>query len=809
MQLLLRNWKNNAKISATQCHKDASFPSGANKMTASSVLPSFPTFNDVDGNPLESGFIYIGLPNLNPEVAPKQAFFDKELTIPAPQPIRTIGGYPSRNGTPTQLYVDGDFSLTVRDKNGALIYNAATESLRFSPFASGIYDFDNVATLLADTSSGFGAGSIWRTRSEGFSYEEAPTSATDQHVTTAGGVKLYVLPGVDGRASVDAFGTVGDGVSDDTVALNAAGASGSTALVMGEGKNYRTTDTVSFVANQNVDFNTSLITYAGARDRPAVIHGASGQRNAARLENVRIISATLDWSNTSFVGLRLINSQRGKVHVRRIENFTIGWECYSLGQGYQHTTHNIAAIISCRYGIALTCDGADGLNNFANENVFLGGDITTTSATNALGNHYGIWFRSINSGYVGHNSNKWFGPCFQPGNGVPGDERIPVWFDGCGGENLILDARYESGRGPAMRCDGPVGDGTIADALVVGNIFTASNFAGAGGAPELRVQENGSARLNLASQSTRPSRTDDAVRWNDLPKLVKANSATAATIMGGLHFTDGSGTPVGAISHSTFIRVLRDAIFLASTRSIGFFAECEGGDAFSFMVQAKSGSEYRFAIRAYDANFQHLTYDAGLGPDIVTSVAPGVGRYNYWSAGNFGGSYYASNNNQQADFRVSSRVRYIQCLVATGSTPLRLQSLGLRRLTASERPLVVFSGIDLSPTVHYANVLPSNGIMGVYARGDIAVRDGAASGGISYFQCVTGGRLAPNWVASTVYVAGDLVKNDTTRIYECVTGGTSAGSGGPTGTGSSISDGTVTWRYLSPAAVFANGPNLP
>lgn len=101
-------------------------------MTANSVLPSFPTFKDVDGLPLEGGFIYIGLPNLNPEVAPKQAYFDKELTIPAAQPIRTIGGYPSRNGTPSQIYVDGEFSLTVRDKNGALIYNAATEQFLFS-----------------------------------------------------------------------------------------------------------------------------------------------------------------------------------------------------------------------------------------------------------------------------------------------------------------------------------------------------------------------------------------------------------------------------------------------------------------------------------------------------------------------------------------------------------------------------------------------------------------------------------------------------------------------------------------------------
>lgn len=195
-------------------------------MTANSVLPSFPTFKDVDGNPLEAGFIYIGLPNLNPEVAPKQAYFDKELTIPAPQPIRTIGGYPSRNGTPSQIYVDGEFSLTVRDKNGALIYNAATEQLRFSPLISGIYDFRDVSTLLADTGSGFGAGSIWRTRSEGFSYEEAPTSATDHQVTTAGGVKLYVLgalAGFNARAfGVDVSGTPAENGPRLQAALDAA-----------------------------------------------------------------------------------------------------------------------------------------------------------------------------------------------------------------------------------------------------------------------------------------------------------------------------------------------------------------------------------------------------------------------------------------------------------------------------------------------------------------------------------------------------------------------------------------------------------
>ena len=51
------------------------------------------------------------------------------------------------------------------------------------------------------------------------------------------------------------------------------------------------------------------------------------------------------------------------------------------------------------------------------------------------------------------------------------------------------------------------------------------------------------------------------------------------------------------------------------------------------------------------------------------------------------------------------------------------------------------------------------------------------------------------WVGSRVYDYGVKVRNGT-RIYEAIRTGTSAASGGPTGTGSSISDGGVTWRYL-------------
>jgi hypothetical protein len=55
------------------------------------------------------------------------------------------------------------------------------------------------------------------------------------------------------------------------------------------------------------------------------------------------------------------------------------------------------------------------------------------------------------------------------------------------------------------------------------------------------------------------------------------------------------------------------------------------------------------------------------------------------------------------------------------------------------------------------------------------------------------------WAPSTAYALREVVTNDdagTDRDYICVTAGTSAGSGGPTGTGTGITDGTVTWDYL-------------
>lgn len=56
----------------------------------------------------------------------------------------------------------------------------------------------------------------------------------------------------------------------------------------------------------------------------------------------------------------------------------------------------------------------------------------------------------------------------------------------------------------------------------------------------------------------------------------------------------------------------------------------------------------------------------------------------------------------------------------------------------------------------------------------------------------------PAWAASTAYAVDDRVRNDNGKTYRCTTAGTSASSGGPTGTGTSIADGTARWAYVAP-----------
>lgn len=84
----------------------------------------FPTFPDLDGRPLDAGYVYFGARDENPETDPVTVYWDAAGTQPASQPIRTQNGYMVRNGTPAIVYVASDYSMTVRNSRRQFVFYA-------------------------------------------------------------------------------------------------------------------------------------------------------------------------------------------------------------------------------------------------------------------------------------------------------------------------------------------------------------------------------------------------------------------------------------------------------------------------------------------------------------------------------------------------------------------------------------------------------------------------------------------------------------------------------------------------------------
>jgi hypothetical protein len=126
-------------------------------MTALSIQPPYPTITDTDGQPLEDGYIWIGVANLPPIGNPIAVYWDAALTQPAALPVRTRGGYPVNAGTPARLYVNSDYSIQVQNRNGSVVYSAPAATERYGNGVITSVSASDVTFLQS------GAGAVTRT----------------------------------------------------------------------------------------------------------------------------------------------------------------------------------------------------------------------------------------------------------------------------------------------------------------------------------------------------------------------------------------------------------------------------------------------------------------------------------------------------------------------------------------------------------------------------------------------------------------------------------------------------------------------
>jgi len=242
------------------------------------------------------------------------------------------------------------------------------------------------------------------------------------------------------------FGARGDGVTDDTAAIQAAcnaavagndsGSEqnhppdeyGGSALVIAVG---------TFVTSRTIvigtHFDGSRATFL-VKGSPAVGVRVAGNGNAiVGRKNIRlpevINMAYRQPPDTTGVGVQIVNVQFCELHVRKIESWNTAIEVVGDNEGPAWSRFYLDWMINNTIGLQLTVSGANG---WVNENQFHGGSFSTFSPANTPGTRY------IKVGRC--NNNTFYS------NALEGD---PEFHIECAGRfNLWFMPRLETRAGP-------------------------------------------------------------------------------------------------------------------------------------------------------------------------------------------------------------------------------------------------------------------------------------------------------------------------------------------------------------------------
>ena len=210
------------------------------------------------------------------------------------------------------VFEGGNGGAIVFSGDAVRVDDATATAAAASAAQAALYDgpwLNNVTALLADTAltytagtpSTVAAGSYVQTRAEGFSYLVAASGATDHHVATAGGVKLYIA---DLRVTFEHYGAIGDGVADDTAKVTAALQGPHNVIYARDGANYRFTPITGLNAALRAIVCEGKATFTTVVSTAGAIGLTVSNRQYFRVANIKFQSSGTKTDVNATVGLK-------------------------------------------------------------------------------------------------------------------------------------------------------------------------------------------------------------------------------------------------------------------------------------------------------------------------------------------------------------------------------------------------------------------------------------------------------------------------------------------------------------------------
>jgi hypothetical protein len=402
------------------------------------------------------------------------------------------------------------------------------------------------------------------------------------------------------------FGAVGDGVTDDgpalQAALSAAAATGRH-LEINEGT-FRTTMPLRLLSASAGLTMRGTILYAGPAGQAALTIGDGGAVNTQGRTylGLSVIRATQsDWLNEGDVGIRLLNIDACSVDVRRAERFTIGLQLVGDGRGCEDSTIHLHRLIDNRIGLdCRTLTAAAWMNSLR----FIGGHFACSSATNQTQARYGVRLSAAPGAYTLHNAHAYHAPAFElQRQGTPGTvDAIPFLIE--------VEGRALVARGVRMEACSPfVARHTagFSDALYEVVFVGTYGFLGcAVDYPPGATRAGGTViPMHQAAASIATPRLIAAaehVRSRAFRQTIV--DATGGTGFEGMAVLSGNPSgPPSTLNGFCFagldsIGLNGDSVTLPTSRALAFVVDC--GECKEFFIAAE-GSELRPVVLQFDA----------------------------------------------------------------------------------------------------------------------------------------------------------------------------------------------------------------